>query len=204
MAERRHHRRTQPRGRARDAVRLRLFAEGPGGAGRRRREHLDRNRSVQLPPARAGRVGEGRHPRGGRHADGIQHGVDLRRHHDGLGRHAHLARQPRSDRRLDRARDARQPVRRARHPGRLRQDHPRGRDGARTARHPRADSLRRVHRPRTVPGPRRHDPGRVRGGRRACGRQDVRRGLVRDRGLGVPRGRRLRRPVHGEHHGDRL
>ena len=36
--------------------------------------------------------------------------------------HARLARQPRSDRRLDRARRARQPVRRARRAGRLRQD----------------------------------------------------------------------------------
>ena len=38
---------------------------------------------VQLPSARAGGVGQGRHPRGRRHADGVQHRLDLRRHHDG-------------------------------------------------------------------------------------------------------------------------
>ena len=31
----------------------------------------------------ARRAREGRHPRGRRHADGVQHGLDLRRHHDG-------------------------------------------------------------------------------------------------------------------------
>ena len=32
-----------------------------------------RSMPVQLPPARAGRAGEGGHPRGRRHADGVQH-----------------------------------------------------------------------------------------------------------------------------------
>ena len=36
-----------------------------------------------------------------RHADGVQHGGDLRRDHNGHPRDEDLARQPRSDRRLD-------------------------------------------------------------------------------------------------------
>ena len=61
--------------------------------------------------------------------------------------------------------------------GRLRQDHPGRGDGARAARHPRPDSLRRLDRAGTVPGARRHHSGRVRGGRRARRRADVRRRL---------------------------
>ena len=38
---------------------------------------------MQLPSARAGRRREGRHSRRRRHADGVQHRLDLRRHHDG-------------------------------------------------------------------------------------------------------------------------
>ena len=41
------------------------------------------------------------------------------------------------------------------------------RDGARAARHPRGDALRRLDPARALPGPRRHDPGRLRGDRRA-------------------------------------
>ena len=59
------------------------------------------------------REGQGGRPRRGRHADGVQHRRDLRRHHDGHRGHAHLAGQPRGDRRLDRARRARAHVRRA-------------------------------------------------------------------------------------------
>ena len=66
---------------------------------------------------------------------------------------------------------ARPHVRRARLPGRLRQDDPGGRDGARSARHPRAGPLQRLDRARPLPRPRRHDPGRLRGGRRARGRE---------------------------------
>ena len=72
-------------------------------AAHRRRQHLDRDRPVQLPPARPRRAREGRHPRRRRHADGVQHRLDLRRHHDGHRGHARVARQPRGDRRLDRA-----------------------------------------------------------------------------------------------------
>ena len=53
-----------------------------------------------------------------------------------------------------------------------------------------------------VPRPRRHDSGRLRGHRRACGRQDDRRRAEGSRGPRVPRRRRLRRPVHRQHHGD--
>ena len=59
-----------------------------------------------------------------RHADGVQHRLDLRRHHDGHRGHARVAGQPRGDRRLDRAGRARQRIRRPRRPGRLRQDDP--------------------------------------------------------------------------------
>ena len=34
------------------------------------------------------------HPRGRRHADGVQHRLDQRRHHDGHRRHARVAHQP--------------------------------------------------------------------------------------------------------------
>ena len=40
-----------------------LRRRGAAQADRRRRQHLDRDRSVQLPPARAGRAREGGHPR---------------------------------------------------------------------------------------------------------------------------------------------
>ena len=89
-------------------------------------------------------------------------------------------------------------------PGRLRQDHSRRRDGAGAAQHPGPGALRRLDRAGTVPRPRRHDPGRVRGGRRARRRPDVRRRLCRNRRRRLPRRRRLRRPVHRQHDGDRL
>ena len=69
--------------------------------------------------------GEGGHPRGRRHADGVQHRLHLRRHHDGHRGHEGLARQPRGHRRLDRAGRPRQHLRRVVVPGRLRQDDPR-------------------------------------------------------------------------------
>ena len=74
----------------------------------------------------------------GAHADGIQHGVDLRRHHDGHRGDARLARQPRGDRRFDRAGGARQRLRRPGRARRLRQDHSRRRDGAGAAERARA------------------------------------------------------------------
>ena len=72
-------------------------------ADRRHRQHLDRDDAVQLQPARARREREGGHPRRRRHADGVQHHRDQRRHHHGHRGHEGLAGQPRGDRRLDRA-----------------------------------------------------------------------------------------------------
>ena len=113
--------------------------------------------------------------------------------------HASLARLARGDRRLDRARRARPPLRRARLPRRLRQDDSRRRDGARAARPAGARALQRLDRARPLPWARRHDPGRLRSGRRACRRHDERGGGARARGRRVSRRRRVRRPVHGEH-----
>ena len=72
--------------------------------------------------------------------------------------------------RLDRARRARAPARRARLHRRLRQDDPRRRDGARPARPAGARALQRLDRAGPLPRPGRDHPGRVRGGRRACRR----------------------------------
>jgi dihydroxy-acid dehydratase len=120
---------------------------------------------------RARRAREGRHPRGRRHADGVQHDRRVRRHHDGHRGHARLARQPRGHRRLDRAR-------RARHhldgssclcacdktiPARVMALARLERPGSRP--------LRRLDRP-GLSTARRHRAGRVRGRRRARGRAD--------------------------------
>ena len=99
---------------------------------------MDRDHAVQPQPARAGPARQARDPRGRRHADGAEHDLGLRRRLDGHRGHALLAGVARGDRRLDRARRARAHVRRARVPGRLRQDDPGGGDGAGAPRHPRA------------------------------------------------------------------
>ena len=49
---------------------------------------------MQLPLARPGGIGQGRHPCRGRHADGVQHGFNLGRHHHGFRGHENLAREP--------------------------------------------------------------------------------------------------------------
>ena len=139
------------------------------------------------------------HPRRGRDADRVQHDRRLRRRLDGDRGHARVARLARGDRRLDRARRARAPVRRPRLPRRLRQDDPGGGDGAGAARPPRARALQRLDRARPLPGRRRHDPGRLRGGRRARRGDDERRGGARARERRLPGRGRVRRPVHGEH-----
>ena len=110
----RPHRGPAARRRARLPQGHRLRRRGPRQADHRRRLDVDRDDAVQLPPARARREGQGGHPRGRRHADGVQHDRDLRRDHDGHERDEDVARQPRGDRRLDRARRARAPVRRRR------------------------------------------------------------------------------------------
>ena len=71
------------------------------------------------------------------------------------------------------------------------------------ARHPGPRPLQRLDRARPLPRPRRDDPGRVRGGRRARGREDDRRGPARARERRLPGRRRVRRPVHRQHDGDR-
>ena len=99
-------------------------------------------------------------------ADGVQHRLGLRRHHHGDRRHADVARQPRGDCGLDRARRARQPLRRARRSSSAatrRFPAPRWRSRGSTSR---ARALRRIDRARQVAGQGRHDSGRVRGGRR--------------------------------------
>ena len=173
--QRRDNRGTEPGAGPRHAEGGRLHRRRPAPADHRGGEHVDRDRSLQLPPARPRRGGEGGHPGSGRDADGVQHGVDLRRHHDGQRGNEGLARQPRGRGRLHRAGRARQPVRRHRDPGRLRQDNPRRGDGPGAVGYPGPGALRRFHRARALGRARRHDSGRVRGGRRPCGRQDDRR-----------------------------
>ena len=197
--QRRHHRRPEPRAGARDAESRWLYRRRSAQADYRRREHLDRNRSVQLPPAHAGRAREGRHPQGRRHADGVQHRVDLRRHHDGQPGDEDVAHQPRSDRRLHRARRARQPVRRPHRAVGLRQDDSRHHHGARAPRYSRRDALRRLDCAGRVSRQEHHHSGRLRGGGRACGRPHVRCRPAERREPGVSRCRRVRRPVHREH-----
>ena len=135
----------------------------------------------------------------GRDADGVQHRLGLRRRLHGHRGDAGLARLARGDRRLDRARRARAPARRPGLPGRLRQDDPGRGDGARAPRPAGPRALQRLDRARPLPGPRRDHPGRLRGDRHARGREDDRRGAARARERRLPRRRRLRRPVHGEH-----
>ena len=171
----------------------------------RRRQHLDRDRPLQLPPARARRSTSRREsaPPAARRSSStpisISDGITM-----GMRGHARLAGQPRGHRRFDRAGRARQPVRRAGRAGRLRQDHPGRGDGAGAPRHPRPGALRRLDRAGPLARPRRHDPGRVRGGRRARRRHDDRRRARRARAPGLPGRRRLRRPVHRQHDGDRV
>ena len=91
---------------------------------------------MQPQPARSRGAREARRARRRRHADGVQHGRRLGRRLDGYVRHARLARLARGDRRLDRARRARAPVRRPRPARRLRQDEsraPRWRPAASTS-----------------------------------------------------------------------
>ena len=139
------------RRRARLPPRHRLRRRGPGQADHRRRHHLDRDDAVQLPPARARREGQGGHPRGRRHADGVQHDRHLRRHHDGHRGDEDLARLAARS-----IADSIELVARGhlfdarRRAGGLRQDDPRRRDGAGAARRPRRDALRRLDRARPL------------------------------------------------------
>ena len=151
----------------------------------------------------AGRAREGRHPRGRRHADGVQHRLDLRRHHDGQPGHAGVAHQPRGHRRLDRAGGARQLLRRRHRAVRLRQDDPghhrwRWRGSTCRASCCTAASIA----PGDFQG---HDvtiQDVFEARRRARGGQDDRRRADGPRESRVPGRRRVRRPVHRQHDGD--
>ncbi len=165
---------------------------------------MDRGDALQLPPARAGRAHQGWRPGRRRDADGVQHGRDLRRDHDGDEGDEGLAGEPRGDRRFDRADGARLPVRRDRHARGLRQDDPRRRDGACPPRHSGRAALRRLDCSGPLARQGRDDRRRLRGDRRARGGQHDRRGAALARGRSQPGPRRLRRAVHGEHDGLRV
>ena len=163
------------------------------------------NRSLQLSPAHARGVCEAGHSRSRRHANGVQHGHHFRWHHHGHAGHESIARQPRSDRRFCRV-------------GRAWKSF--------------LDGLVAIagcdkNMPGTVMALARLDipslmlyggsiaPGKSRRQRpehSRCVRSDwqaLARRLVRRRPAcsgreGVSRGGRLRRPVHGEHHGHGL
>ena len=145
--------------------------------------------------------GQGRHPRGGRHADGVQHHRHPRRHHDGhRGDGGSLvSREVIADSIELVARghmfDARG---RPRRPATRRSPARRWRSRGSTCP---ASSSTAARSRRAVQGPRRHHPGRLRGRRRARAGQDDRRGAPRPRGPRLPRRRRLRRPVHRQHDG---
>ena len=169
-SERRAHRRPRPRRCALDAEGDRLHRRGPGEADRRGRHDLDRDDAVQPQPARPRGARQARRPGRRRHADGVQHDRGLGRRLDGNVRHARVARLARGDRRLDRARRARAPLRRARPARRLRQDEPRRRDGGRAPRHPVRRLLLGLDRARPLPAARGVGRRRLRGDRRVRGR----------------------------------
>ncbi len=157
---------------------------------------------MQPQPAGARPARQGGHPGRGRHAARVQHRLGLGRGLDGNGRDARVARLARGHRRLDRARSTRAPLRRARLPRRLRQDHSRRGHGSLSARSAGARAVQRLDRPRALSRARRDHPGRVRGNRSARRRDDERSRAARARERRVSRRGRLRRPVHGQHHVD--
>ena len=181
--QRSDHRRSRPRRRAVDAEGRRVHRRRPRQAADRCRDHLDRDDAVQPEPARAGAGRQARDPRGGRDADGVQHDRGLRRRLDGHRGNAREPRLARGDRRLDRARLPWPPARRARLPGRLRQDEPGGGDGGWTARHPDRRALHRIDRARPLPRQGGHGRRRLRGHRRVRRREDLGRGPERARGV---------------------
>ncbi len=119
------------------------------------------------------------------------------------GGHEDVAREPRGDDRLHRARRARQRVRRPHRARGLRQDDSGGRDGAGAAEYAGPRALRRLDRARTVARQGRHHSGRVRSGRRAGGGEDDAAGSAVARVGRVSGRRRVRGTVHREHDGDR-
>ncbi len=174
---------------------------GLGATARRDRDHLDGDDAVQPRPAPACGTCRRRHSRGGRDTGRVQHDRGLRQPHPGHAGNAGIPRQPRGDRRLDRARRPQPAFRRTDLPGGLRQDGSGSADGARAARRPGVPLL--LGRgcggvPRRPPG---DDQGSMGRRRRVRGRSDLPRGARQSRTRCVPRDRCLCRPVHREHHG---
>ena len=154
---------------------------------------------MQSQPARARRPRQACNPRRRRHARRVQHDRCLGRRLDGDRGDAGVARVPRGDRGLDRARRPRPPARRPGLRRRLRQDEPGGRNGPVPARPAWPGALLRDDRAGHLPRARGDDPGGLRGDRRPCRRAPERRGPARARVGRVSGRRRVRRPVHGEH-----
>ena len=123
------HGRAATRPRPRDAARRRVQRGGLRQAAGRRRLELERGHALQLPPRQARRAREGRRPPGRRRADRVHDDRRERRHRDGSRGHEGVADEPRPDRRLGRARDARRAHGRARRHRRLRQERARHADG---------------------------------------------------------------------------
>ena len=102
---------------------------------------------------------------------------------------------------FDRAHHARPLLRRHGRPRRLRQVAARHDDGDAAPQRAGRVHVRRLDPARQVQGQGRHRRRRVRGRRPALRRQDVGRGPARARVRRLSRRRRLRRPVHRQHHG---
>ena len=114
--------------------------------------------------------------------------------------HARLARLARGDRRLDRARRTRAPLRRARPARRLRQDEPRRRDGGRPPRHPGRRLLHGLDRARASTGSARsRSATSTRGSARTRPGRSAPTTCTSSSRLACPGAGRLRRPVHGQH-----
>ena len=136
------------------------------------------------------------------HAARIHHHHGDRRHRHGPPGDEVLARLARRHRRHGRTHRARPLLRRAGRPGGLRQVAAGHDDGDAAAEHPERLHVWRLDPAGQVQGPRRHGGRRVRGRRPARRRQHVGRGTARARMRRLPERRRLRRPVHRQHHGD--
>ena len=87
---------------------------------------------------------------------------------------------------------------------RLRQDRAGNSDGAHAAQRPSCHALRRHHPAWPLRWRRSHRRRRLRSHRRALGWQDQRRAAAGHGRSCLSRGRRVRRPVHGQHDGDRV
>ena len=140
--------------------------------------------------------------RGRRHAARVLHHHRDRRHRHGPPGHEVVARLARGDRRFDRAHHARPLLRRHGRPRRLRQVAARRDDGDAAPQRAGGVHVRRLDPARQVQGQGRDGGRRVRGRRPALRRQDVGRGPARARVRRLSGRRRLRRPVHRQHHGD--